>query len=66
MVRTGHGGEALGNFARIFELAQRGLLKTKVERAYSLGEFAEPWRAPDKVKRDGKDRLPNVDALPSG
>src|SRR4029077_21067556 len=28
-------------FARIFELARGGLLKTKVEHAYSLGKFAE-------------------------
>src|SRR2546423_2245023 len=27
-------------FARLFDFAQRGLLRTKVERSYSLGEFA--------------------------
>ena len=41
-------------FARIFELAQRGLLKTKVERAYSLGEFAEAVARAGEGKRDGK------------
>jgi len=41
-------------FARIFELAQRGLLETKVERAYSLGEFAEAVARASESKRDGK------------
>ena len=41
-------------FARIFELAQRGLLQTKVERAYSLGEFAEAVARASEGKRDGK------------
>ena len=41
-------------FARIFELAQRGLLKTKVERAYSLGEFAEAVARAGEGQRDGK------------
>jgi mitochondrial enoyl-[acyl-carrier protein] reductase / trans-2-enoyl-CoA reductase len=41
-------------FARIFELAQRGLLKTKVERAYSLGEFAQAVERAGKGQRDGK------------
>jgi len=41
-------------FARIFELAQRGLLETKVERAYSLGEFAEAVPRASEGKRKGK------------
>jgi trans-2-enoyl-CoA reductase len=41
-------------FARIFELAQRGLLETKVERAYSLGEFAEAVARASESQRDGK------------
>ena len=41
-------------FARIFELAQRGLLETKVERAYSLGEIAEAVARASEGKRDGK------------
>jgi trans-2-enoyl-CoA reductase len=41
-------------FARIFELAQRGLLETKVERAYSLGEFTEAVARASEGKRDGK------------
>jgi trans-2-enoyl-CoA reductase len=41
-------------FARIFELAHRGLLETKVERAYSLGEFAEAVARASEGKRGGK------------
>jgi len=41
-------------FARIFELAQRGLLETKVERAYSLGEFAAAVARASEGQRDGK------------
>jgi mitochondrial enoyl-[acyl-carrier protein] reductase / trans-2-enoyl-CoA reductase len=41
-------------FARIFELVQRGLLETKVERAYSLGEFTEAVARASEGKRDGK------------
>jgi trans-2-enoyl-CoA reductase len=41
-------------FARIFELAQRGLLETKVERTYSLGDFTEAVARASKGKRDGK------------
>jgi len=34
--------------------ARRGLLETKVERAYSLGEFAEAVARASEGKRDGK------------
>jgi len=41
-------------FAQIFELARRGLLETKVERAYSLGEFAGAVVRAGEGQRDGK------------
>ena len=41
-------------FGRIFELAQRGLLQTKVERTYSLGEFAKAVGHAGQGMRDGK------------
>jgi mitochondrial enoyl-[acyl-carrier protein] reductase / trans-2-enoyl-CoA reductase len=46
--------ERAETFARIFELAQRGLLETKVERAYSLGEFAGAVTRAGEGQRDGK------------
>ncbi|MBA3961695.1 MAG: zinc-binding dehydrogenase [Chthoniobacterales bacterium] len=41
-------------FARLFDLAQRGLLQTKIERSYSLGEFPEATARAAEGKRDGK------------
>ena len=41
-------------FARLFELAQRGLLRTRIERAYSLGEFSEAAARASQGARDGK------------
>lgn len=41
-------------FARIFELALRGLLKTKIERTYSLGAFAEAVARAGQGERRGK------------
>ena len=41
-------------FARIFKLAQRGLLRTKVERAYSLGEVSEAVARAGEGQRGGK------------
>ena len=41
-------------FAPLFDMAQRGLLETKVERAYSLGDFAEAVARASEGKRDGK------------
>ena len=41
-------------FARIFELAQRGLLRTKIERTYSLGEFTEAVARAAQGAREGK------------
>ncbi len=41
-------------YAPLFDLTRRGLLETKVERAYSLGEFAEAPARAAQGKRDGK------------
>lgn len=41
-------------FAKIFELAQRGLLRTKVERTYSLGDFAAAVARAGQGERAGK------------
>ncbi len=41
-------------FARLSDLAQRGLLQTKIERSYSLGEFREATARAAEGKRDGK------------
>lgn len=41
-------------FERIFDLARRGLLETKVERAYSLGEFAAAVARAGQGGRAGK------------
>lgn len=41
-------------YAPLFDLTRRGLLETKVERAYSLGEFAEATARAAQSKRGGK------------
>ena len=41
-------------FSRLFELARRGLLQTKIERSYSLGDFAAAVARAAEGKRDGK------------
>jgi mitochondrial enoyl-[acyl-carrier protein] reductase / trans-2-enoyl-CoA reductase len=41
-------------FAAIFEMAQRGLLKTKVEKSYSLGEAKAALEHAAQNKRGGK------------
>lgn len=41
-------------FNRLFELARRGLLQTKIERTYSLGDFAAAVARASEGKRDGK------------
>ena len=41
-------------FAPLIDLTRRGLLETKVERAYSLGEFAAAVRRAGEGKREGK------------
>ncbi len=41
-------------FASLIDLARRGLLETKVERAYSLGEFREAVARAGEGKREGK------------
>ncbi len=41
-------------FARLFNLAQRGLLQTKIERTYSLGDFREAVGRAAEGKRKGK------------
>ncbi|MDQ3117493.1 MAG: 2-enoyl thioester reductase domain-containing protein [Verrucomicrobiota bacterium] len=41
-------------FAPLIDLTQRGLLETKVERAYSLGEFREAVARAGEGKREGK------------
>ena len=42
------------NFPAVFEMAQRGLLKTKVEKAYSLGEAKAASRMPRKINAAAK------------
>ena len=54
--------EAPETFARIFEIAKRGLLETKIERTYSLGEFAEAVARAAQGQARRKNHLPNVDA----
>ncbi|MEO5717194.1 MAG: 2-enoyl thioester reductase domain-containing protein [Chthoniobacterales bacterium] len=41
-------------FAALIDLARRGLLETKVERAYSLGDFQEAVTRAGEEKRGGK------------
>ncbi|MGI8432444.1 MAG: MDR family NADPH-dependent oxidoreductase [Chthoniobacterales bacterium] len=41
-------------FARLFDLARRGLLQTKIERTYSLGDFAAAIARAGEGKRAGK------------
>ena len=41
-------------FDRIFEFARRGLLQTKVERTYPLGEFSEAVARAAQGQRAGK------------
>lgn len=41
-------------FAALIDLARRGLLETKVERAYSLGEFREAVARAGEGRREGK------------
>jgi mitochondrial enoyl-[acyl-carrier protein] reductase / trans-2-enoyl-CoA reductase len=41
-------------FERLFDFAQRGLLRTKVERSYSLGDFAAAVERATEGKRGGK------------
>jgi trans-2-enoyl-CoA reductase len=46
--------ERAETFERIFDLAQRGLLETKVERTYPLGEFAAAVARAGQGGRAGK------------
>jgi trans-2-enoyl-CoA reductase len=46
--------ERAETFARLFEMAKRGLLRTKVEKSYSLGEATEAVRHAMQNKRGGK------------
>lgn len=41
-------------FQRLFDLAQRGLLQTKIERTYSLGDFAAAVARAAEGRRAGK------------
>ncbi len=41
-------------FERLFDLARRGLLQTKIERSYPLGEFSEAVARAAEGKRGGK------------
>ncbi len=41
-------------FAPLFEMARRGLLRTKVEKTYSLGEADQAIRHAMQNKRSGK------------
>lgn len=41
-------------FARLFDLARCGLLQTKIERTYSLGDFAAAVARAAEGRRDGK------------
>ena len=47
-------GERSKTFERLFDFAKRGLLRTKVERSYSLGDFAVAVARAAEGKRDGK------------
>jgi trans-2-enoyl-CoA reductase len=47
-------GERAETFARLFELAKRGLLRAKVEKLYSLVDTTEAVRHAMHNKRDGK------------
>ena len=47
-------GQRTEAFEQIFALAQRGLLHTPVERAYSLGEFREAVMRAGQGERSGK------------
>ena len=47
-------GERAETFERIFDLAKRALLKTKVEHTYSLGEFAPAVERAGQGERAGK------------
>ncbi|MBA3651956.1 MAG: zinc-binding dehydrogenase [Chthoniobacterales bacterium] len=46
--------ERRATFAQLIDLARRGLLETKVERAYSLSEFREAVVRAGESKREGK------------
>ena len=46
--------ERRATFAPLIDLTQRGLLETKVERAYSLGDFREAVAHAGEGKRSGK------------
>ena len=46
--------ERMKAFERIFEMARRGLLKTKVEKAYSLAEAKTAVAHAAQGKRGGK------------
>lgn len=46
--------ERNATYARLFDLAQRGLLQTKIERTYSLGDFAAAISRAGEGKRAGK------------
>ena len=41
-------------FARLFDLARRGLLQTKIERTFSLGDFTTAVARAAEGKRAGK------------
>ncbi|MEY2492380.1 MAG: mitochondrial enoyl-[acyl-carrier protein] reductase / trans-2-enoyl-CoA reductase [Verrucomicrobiota bacterium] len=46
--------ERMETFRSIFDMARRGLLRTKVEKAYSLGEMKEAVERAAQPKRKGK------------
>jgi trans-2-enoyl-CoA reductase len=46
--------ERMETFRSIFDMAKRGLLRTKVEKAYSLGEMKEAVERAAQPKRKGK------------
>jgi NADPH:quinone reductase-like Zn-dependent oxidoreductase len=47
-------GERRVTFEQLFELARRKLLRTKVERVYSLGEFHAAVAHAARAERAGK------------
>jgi trans-2-enoyl-CoA reductase len=48
------GAERAETFAQLFDLARRGLLTTKIERGYSLGDFAAAVARAGEGERSGK------------
>ena len=50
----GWGGEAASSFRALFEMAERGLLKTKVEKSYPLSDAKAAVAHAAQGKRSGK------------